>query len=386
MTNYEHVVVHYAEIALKAQNRGHFENLLGRNIRRKLGEACTSHRRESGQITLTLAADADRAAVCDALARVPGVAFFSPAWKLPLELEAFQSTAVALLAGRTFATFKGDTRRSHKQNAFRSMEVNRQLGAAVLAAYPDKRVRMADPDVTVKLEITERAAYMSTERMDGVGGLPTNPRQKVVALLSGGLDSPVAAYLMMKRGCEALFVHFQNRSQATGDVENKIVQLAAQLSRYQVQTRLMIVPFDDLQRAIIRDVKDSLRMLFYRRLMLQLAARVAVDARARYLVTGDSLSQVASQTYDNLAATYADSPLPVLAPAIGMDKQEIVAIARRIGTFDISSQPYADCCSFFVPKHPELHARADHLRALAGGLALDALMDEALAAARTQEW
>jgi thiamine biosynthesis protein ThiI len=382
----DHIVAHYAEIGLKANNRGHFERLLMRNIRRKLGDACRGCSRESGQITVRLTPGADPAAVIDALGRIPGIAHFAPAHRLPSELAAFRPAVVQILAGRSFSTFKIDTHRPHKQSPFRSMEVNRELGGAVLEAYPDKRVRLTDPDIVVKLEITEKATYLSAVRHDGVGGLPTNPRQRVVTLLSGGLDSPVAAYMMMKRGCEVVLVHFQNRHQATGDVEDKIVRLAEQLARYQVHTALHIVPFEDLQREIIKDVHSTLRMLIYRRWMMDIAARIARRERARFLVTGDSLSQVASQTYDNLAALYTGCPLPVLTPLIGQDKREIVAIAHRIGTYAISSLPHEDCCSFFVPKHPELHARAETLDAQAGDMNMDPLIAAALAETRVVTW
>lgn len=385
MTDFDHVVVHYAEIGLKAQNRSYFEKLLVSNIRAKLGGACAGSRRESGQITLSLAPEADRAAVCDALARVPGIAYFTPAWRVASNLETFKTEAVRLLAGRAFTTFKADTHRPWKQSPFRSMEVNCEIGGAVLAAYPDKKVKLVDPDAVVKVEITEKASYMSVGRHDGVGGLPTNPRQRVVALLSGGLDSPVAAWQMMRRGCTVIGVHFQNQNAMTCSVEDKIVQLARQLARYQQRTRLIIVPFGDLQAEIIAHVHSTLRMLMYRRLMLDIAGRIAVEQRARFLVTGDSFSQVASQTYDNLAATYADCPLPLLTPLIGTDKKEIVAIAERIGTFAISSLPYEDCCSFFVPKHPELRARADMLRAQAAPMNLEPLIAAALSQVRVSE-
>ncbi|MCE9616570.1 MAG: tRNA 4-thiouridine(8) synthase ThiI [Lentisphaerae bacterium] len=386
MQDFSNIVVHYAEIGLKAQNRGYFEKLLLRNIHRKLGDAYLAGRRESGQLTLALRADADRAAVCDTLGRIPGIAYFCPAWSIRADMEVFKATAIALLTGRTFTTFKVDTHRPHKQNPFKSMQVNRELGAAIWNAFPGKKVKLADPDVVVKLELTEKATYMSVDRYPGVGGLPTNARQRVVALISGGLDSPVAAYLMMKRGCEVELVHFQNQSQVTAAVEDKIVQLARQLARYQIHTRLHIVPFEDLQREIIKGVHATLRMLLYRRLMLDLAGRLAATRRAKFLVTGDSFSQVASQTYDNLAATYANCPMPVLAPLIGLDKREIVAIAEGIGTYAVSSQPYEDCCSFFVPKHPELHAQAVGLSRVAADLPLEPLIAQALAQTRVSEF
>lgn len=383
MQDPEHIVIHYDEIALKSGNRGFFEGLLRRNIQAKLGEDCADCRREAGQITLTLRAGADGAAVRERLACIPGIAYFSPAWRVPPDLPAMKAKAVELLAQRAFTTFKVRTRRHDKQNAFRSMQVNRELGAAVLEAMPGKRVRMDEPDAVLKVEISSKGTYLSVERIEGVGGMPTQARQRVVALLSGGLDSPVAAYLMMKRGCAVTLLHFQNLNEATASVEDKIQRLGLQLARYQLKTRLTIVPFEPLQREIVKHVKATQRMLSYRRVMLRMAARAAAPLCARFLVTGDCLSQVASQTYENLLATYIDAELPILTPLIGMDKREIADIARRIGTFDISALPYDDCCSLFLPKHPELKARAAELREAESRMALAPLIDRSLAEART---
>jgi tRNA uracil 4-sulfurtransferase len=359
----DHVVIHYAEIALKSGNRGYFERLLVRNVRRKLGAVCRDCRREDGQLTVVLTPGADLAQACDVLRRIPGIAHFAPARRLPCTQEDFRAATLDALAGRDFQTFKIDTHRPHRHNAFRSMEVNRTLGGVVLDAYPDKKVRMTAPDLVVKLEIGEHGAYLSVDRHEGVGGLPTNTRQRVVVLLSGGFDSPVAAYLMMKRGCEVILMHVQHEHPQNASVENKIVRLAEQLARYQLTTRLHLVPFEALQREIIKHAPIGMRMLVYRRLMLELGARLARQSRARFLVTGDSLSQVASQTYDNLAALYRGSAMPVLTPLIGLDKREIVALARQIDTYAISALPHEDCCSRFVPRHPELRARAAHLDA-----------------------
>jgi len=190
----------------------------------------------------------------------------------------------------------------------------------------------------------------------GVGGLPTDQRQKVVCMLSGGFDSPVAAYMMMKRGCEVIFVHFNNKNQESCSVKNKIIDLAKQLSKYQIKTKLYIIPFERLQKEIIMNVHSEQRMLIYRRFMLKISSAIAKIEKARFLVVGDSLSQVASQTLDNLEATYSGIDTNIFTPLIGLHKKEIMAISREIGTHDISEQPYGDCCSYFLPKHPELHA------------------------------
>ena len=386
MKPFDYVVIHYGEIGLKAGNRKHFEHILIRNIRHKLGDAFKACQRETGQLSLTLNPEADRDAVRVALSRIPGIVYFSPAYLVSSSLDALAENSITLLGSQAFETFKIATHRHNKSIKMRSMEVNRELGAAVLEAFPDKRVKLDGPDATLKVEITGEMSYLSVERIQGVGGLPTDPRQKVVAMLSGGLDSPVAAYLMMKRGCEVILAHFQNLNEMTTSVEDKIQQLAAQLSHFQVKTILHIVPFGDLQREIIKHVKASQRMLVYRRIMMQMSAKIARRAKARMIVMGDSLSQVASQTYDNLAATYSDSDMPVLSPLIGMDKQEITDLSRRIGTYEISSLPYEDCCTFFVPRHPELRGTVEMLRKNEGGMDLEPLVKHALENVSTHKW
>jgi thiamine biosynthesis protein ThiI len=386
VNDFGHVVIHYGEIGLKAGNRRHFERILIRNIQCKLGDAFGECRRETGQLSLTLAPDADLEAVRVALSRIPGIVYFSPATLVPTDPIAFAEHGIALLGTQEFETFRIATHRHNKSIKLRSMEVNRELGAAVLEAFPDKRVKLNHPDATLKVEITGEMSYLSIERIQGVGGLPTDPRQKVVAMLSGGLDSPVAAYLMMKRGCEVILTHFQNLNEMTTSVEDKIQQLAAQLSHFQVKTTLHIVPFGELQREIIKHVKASQRMLAYRRIMMQMSTKIAWKSKARMIVMGDSLSQVASQTYDNLAATYAGSEMPILSPLIGLDKQEITDLSRRIGTYEISSLPYEDCCTFFVPRHPELRGTVEMLRDNEEGMDLEPLMKEALKDVSTYKW
>jgi thiamine biosynthesis protein ThiI len=386
VTAFSHIVLHYDEIGLKANNRGYFEKLLIENVRSKLGESMQSAVRECGQIALTLAPDAEVEQVMDVLRRIPGIANLASALRVDSDLAVLEAAAVELAKTQTFQTFKIRTRRHDKGVPLRSMEVNRVLGAAVLAAMPEKTVRMDSPDLALRVEIAGRHSYLSMARQPGVGGLPTNSKQKVVALLSGGMDSPVAAYLMMKRGCEVILTHYQNQNQLTSSVEDKILRLAEQLARYQRRTRLFIIPFEELQKDIIKAVPGPLRMLVYRRVMLRLSSRIAAKNRARFLVVGDSLSQVASQTYENLSATYLDSDHPIVSPLIGLDKREITALSRQIETFDISALPYADCCSYFLPKHPELHASVGILREHENRIDLDGLGGDALENARLIEW
>jgi thiamine biosynthesis protein ThiI len=386
MKDFEYIVVHYDEIGLKASNRGQFEQLLTRNMRHKLGDMFLECRREPGQLTLRLRAGADAEDACMRLSRVPGIAYVSPSVRVSTDIGAFMEHGMSLLRGCDFTTFKIDAHRHNKTIELGSMEVNRELGTAVLEAFDGKVVNLDHPEAVLKIEMTGPDSYLSVDRIGGVGGLPTDPRQKVVTLVSGGIDSPVAAYLMMKRGCQVVLVHFQNRSEMTNSVQDKVEQLARQLSHFQVKTILHVVPFGDLQKEIVKHVHSTQRMLIYKRLMLKMSARVAEKAKARFLVTGDCLSQVASQTYENLEATYSGIEMPILTPTIGMDKRDIVALARRIGTYEISTLPYEDCCTFFVPKHPELRATPASLCEQESRMDLTELVEEALREVKAFKW
>ena len=382
----EYFIVHYDEIGLKCSNRGAFERRLMDNIRSRLGDSVKSIKREQGQLTFRAEEGASYDEIVEGLSCVPGIAYFSPAYKTACTMEDMTAMAIALAAEVEWETFKIDTHRHDKTNPIRSMNVNRDIGTSVLEQHPGKRARMKDPDLEIKIEMQKETAYVSRARIQGVGGLPTQPKQKVVALLSGGIDSPVAAYMMMKRGCSVTFVHFQNANQMADSVEDKIIQLAERLSLYQVKTRLLIIPFEDLQKKIIGSIKAERRMLVYRKIMIRMAAAVANKISAQFLVVGDSFSQVASQTHENLAATYANSPMHILSPLIGMDKREISDISRRIGTFEISALPYGDCCSYFLPKHPELRARSGSLQKALEELDIADLEAQAIEQATVYEW
>ncbi len=383
---FDKIIISYAEIGLKSSNRSSFEKRLMENIRHKSGDLITSIKREQGQLTATPGPDATTESVSDILTRIPGIAHFTFAHEMPIDLEEMKKQAPKLVSDIEFSSFKINCRRHDKSMSMRSMDVNREVGSAVAVAYPDAKVQMVKPDLEIRVGLQKDAAYLSTGRVSSVGGLPTDRKQKAVALLSGGLDSPVAAYMMMKRGCEVIMAHYQNSNQMTASVEDKIVQLSAQLSKYQIKTRLFIIPFDKIQKEMIRHVKANLRMLVYRRCMLRMSSALANKQRANFLIVGDSFSQVASQTHQNLAATYADCDTHILSPLIGHDKREITDISHKIGTFDISSLPYGDCCSYFLPKHPELRASVDLLRSCEAQMELVDLEAEALTDARLEEW
>ncbi|MBU0757086.1 MAG: tRNA 4-thiouridine(8) synthase ThiI [Nanoarchaeota archaeon] len=368
-----HIIIHYTEIALKGKNRGYFELLLKNNIRSKIKDAKILA--ESGQLTVKTAVQEKKAR--EIFEKIPGITYFSFALKVDQDLDSIKELIKKTIEDKKYSTFKIDAKRRDKSFKLTSMEVNKILGAFVESEFK-KKVQLDDPDLAIKVEITHKNAYVSFEDIKGAGGMPIDSKQKVVALISGGFDSPVAAYSMMKRGCQVIFVHFQNHNQMDASVEDKVTQIVKQLSNFQNKTLFYIVPFEELQRRIIMDVEANYRMLVYRKFMLKIAGMIAKDHGAEFLVVGDSISQVASQTYENLAATYRNSEIHILSPLIGMDKIEIMDTARVIGTYDISKLPYGDCCSYFLAKHPMLKCRLSYLDKLESKVYDKELIDAAL--------
>lgn len=376
------IVMHYGEIGLKGKNRSYFTRMLSLNIRTKCGKLIKSCDVESGQIVAEIEGSEEKLKAI--ISKIPGIVYFSFAKKCGLELDEIKKEVVAFLKDKKFSTFKVDTDRHSKVTKLNSMELNKIIGQEIVDIY-HKKVKLNEPDITIKVEISNEDAYISSEEIEGVGGMPTNPKQKVVSLLSGGFDSAVASYLMMKRGCEVILVHFQNQNQMACAVEDKIMQLAMQLSKYQVHTKLYIVPFEKIQKEIIMKVNSTLRMLIYRRFMIKIASKIANENDAKFLVVGDSLSQVASQTFENLDATYRNSDLHIFSPLIGLDKDEIIAISRKIDTYDISALPYGDCCSYFLAQHPELKGNKINLNEIESEID-GLLVDDAVKEARIKDF
>jgi thiamine biosynthesis protein ThiI len=372
------LVVHYHELGLKKGNRDFFEKRLCQNLRLTLaGCGCGGVRRISGRLLVTLSPEANLAEVLRRMRNVPGVSHFSEAWKSDLTLDAMEQNAWSLVQGRQFDSFRVDTRRGDKSFAFTSVEINQKIGA-YLKERCGKRVDLSNAEMTCSVEVVDNAAYIYLDRHRGLGGLPSSTSGKVVVLLSGGLDSPVAAWKIMKRGCTAIFVHFHSFPYTTKESQEKARQLALLLSEYQLRARLYLVPFAEIQRQIMVETPAATRVILYRRYMMRLAERIAWRERARALVTGESVGQVASQTIENIDVISRAVTMPILRPLIGDDKNEIIDVARRIGTYDISIQPDEDCCSLFVPKHPETHARLDEVQESEGRLHVDDLLKSTL--------
>ncbi|HWP24510.1 MAG TPA: tRNA uracil 4-sulfurtransferase ThiI [Candidatus Binatia bacterium] len=353
------MLIRYHEIALKRGNRAYFIELLKRNLLAAVKDLGPKEIRSlPARILLTLKNEVPADTLIERLSAVFGVANFSIVERTERDIEVLRQRILQSLNvnGARFESFRVETQRSDKTFPLNSPEINRRLGAAVQQTT-GARVDLEHPQLTVTVEILPRDAFFGFNKIAGAGGLPVGASGRVVGLISGGIDSPVAAYRMMQRGCRVVFVHFHSVPYQDATSQDKVRRLLAALTRYQFLSRLYLVPFGEIQRQIVASVGRPLRVVLYRRMMLRIAEAIARREKAKALVTGESLGQVASQTLDNLAVIQQASRLPILRPLVGMDKQEIIDQARRIGTFEISSIPDQDCCQLFVPKHPATKAR-----------------------------
>lgn len=349
-------VIHYNELGLKKGNRDYFENALCANINAVLQDCGVERaRRIWGRILLPLGPDADTPEIKQRLSRVFGIAYFGEATTSPQTVENLEENSWSLIQQHSFKSFRIEARRADKRFPHTSVEINRRVGAYVKERSQAK-VDLEHAELTCWIEIVEKYALIYVERLPGPGGLPVGTSGKVVVLLSGGIDSPVAAWKMIKRGCTPVFVHFHSFPYTNAESQEKAKQIARLLSHYSLRSKIYLVPFAEVQRHIMTGSPAGTRVILYRRYMMRLAEQIARREKARVLATGDSVGQVASQTIENLDVISRATPMPILRPLIGDDKVEIIAIARRIGTFEISIQPDQDCCSLFVPKHPETRA------------------------------
>lgn len=346
------VIIHYDEIGLKGQNRPYFERILAENINHALPDSIV--KRKYGRLVCEVSSD--RGKVIAKLSILPGISSFSFAQKAKLDLVDIKQVAVKSLAGREFKTFKVDTQRSNKTFPVKSPEVNSTVGEIIIAKT-GKKVSIKSPEATVRIEICEKEAYVYCDRFDGVGGLPVGSSAKVVSLLSGGIDSPVASFMMMKRGCRVVLLHIYNDTLVSTEVKEKILKISRTLAGIQGSTKLYIVPFSKIQAQIIANTLAKYRMIVYRRFMMRIANEIAQIEKAKAIVTGDSIGQVASQTIENIACIHAAAAIPVLSPLVGMNKGEITQLAKKIGTYEGSILPYPDCCSFMIAEHPETKGR-----------------------------
>jgi thiamine biosynthesis protein ThiI len=374
------LVVHYHEISLKRGNRPLFLRHLARNLERAVADVGPARvRQQPGRIVLDLDGHARPEAVRDRAVRVCGVASVLLGYRTAATLEAMRAVIGQLVEGRRFDSFRISARRAFKTYPLTSVELNRALGAFVLERVAT-RVDLERPEMDIVVEVLPDEAFVALDRRPGPGGLPVGASGTVAALLSGGIDSPVAAWRMMKRGCRVVFVHFHSVPYLPPTSQAKARALVERLTEWQYVSRLHLVPFGDIQREVVLSVPPPARVVVYRRLMVRIAEAIGRRAGALALVTGESLGQVASQTLENVAAIDAAASVPVLRPLIGMDKLEITAEAQRLGTFEISIEPDADCCTLFTPRHPATRMSAGEVRAAEARLEIDRLVEAGVSA------
>lgn len=344
-------LVHYHELALKGKNRSLFERALVENIAVVTGIPRKRIRHAESRILIEDGGDA-----IERLRYAFGVSSFAPALCVAPAVAEIKKAALALAGEGGFKSFAVVTSRGDKSFKKTSMEVSREIGSAIQTKTGVK-VDLTRPEKTFSIEIALEHAYVYTERTPGPGGLPVGTQGRVLALLSGGIDSPVAAARILKRGASVDFVHFHSYPFTSRASVDKVKILAGILQKFAMRATLYLVPFGEVQKGILKKCAESYRVLLYRRMMMRIAETLAGKIHAQALVTGESLGQVASQTLENMAVTENAIELPLFRPLIGFDKEEIIAEARRIGTFETSIEPHDDCCTLFLPKNPVIRAR-----------------------------
>jgi thiamine biosynthesis protein ThiI len=378
------IVIHYHELWLKGRNRNFFLGKLMLALRRTLEEFHVERIRKPGdRVVIEFAEDVPLEKVVWRLERFLGIAYFAVARPLPRgsedDLDALCRTAWEEIRPLDFSTFAVRAKRSDKSFPTPVSEIEKRVGAYLLERLRAEgravRVHLDAPEVTCRIEITPGPMLVYARKIPGAGGLPCNTAGRMVCLLSGGFDSAVAAYKMMRRGAHMTFVHFWGGGARPGESSIHVARaLTERLTPYQLTAKLYLVPFESVQREIVRAAPESCRLLLYRRMMLRVAEQLGRRNHAIAVVAGDSLGQVASQTLQNMVAVGAASNMPMFRPLAGDDKQEILALARRIGTYEISAEPFHDCCPIFLPRSPELYATPAEMEKAEEGLNIPELV------------
>lgn len=372
-------VIHYQEIALKGKNRPWFLKRLVRNLRRAVADLDVKEvKTVMGRIELVLGPTADPAVVGERIGKTFGIANYSYAGRAPLDLDAIAKAILEDLGDRTCKSFRVSARRADKRFPMPSPLIEREVGGRIHQARGWK-VDLHNPELEIHVQMLTHDAFYYFGKERGAGGLPTGTAGRVACLLSGGIDSPVAAWRMMKRGCDVTFIHFHSYPILSRASQEKAKQLAELLTRYQQKSRLYLVPFGDIQQQVLLAIPGPMRVVVYRRLMLRIAEKIARMRRAQALVTGDAVGQVASQTLENLAVVGSVATLPLFRPLIGMDKEEIMDEARRLGSYNISIIPDQDCCTLFTPRNPQTKSRLHEIEYAETALPIDELVAKAVA-------
>jgi thiamine biosynthesis protein ThiI len=371
------LLLHYGELGLKGDNRGRFERLLRENIedrlRAELDREVNVLRLEGRFVVQVPEADLDRAS--EVLTKIPGIVYFSVANVVNTDLDRMKEVGLQTAKAASFDEFSVRARRPYKGFAHNSRKINEELGQIIVDEL-QKDVDLDDPDWTLWLEVMQDRTFIYDQKIRGVGGLPVGVSGPVLTLLSGGIDSPVASYLMMKRGSPNGFIHFHSFPLTDRGGQEKVKELRQKLDQFQGESTLYMVPFADCQQEIVAEAPAEYRIILYRRFMVRIAERIAEGKEYMSLVTGENLGQVSSQTMSNMRSIEDAINMPILRPLLGYDKNDIAALARKIDTYDISIQPHEDCCSYLMPQQPATGSRIPDLKRAEQNLDVDALVEE----------
>ena len=377
------ILVKLGEIILKGLNRRSFEQKLMANMRRKIAPYgnFSVYCLQSTVYVEAKDEEADVGAAFEALKKVFGIITLTKAAACEKDKDAITALAKEYLKEdlEKAASFKVESKRSDKSFPLTSIELSQYVGGELSEAFPDIKVEMHDPELTVFIEVRDKAAYVHSSPVKGAGGMPVGSNGKAVSLLSGGIDSPVSTYMIAKRGVKVIPVHFFSFPYTSEAAKEKVLELAHILEDYCGKLTIEIVPFTRIQEEIRDKCPEEYFTLIMRRFMMRIAERIANNYGAKAIVTGENLGQVASQTMEAMASTQSVISMPVLQPLIGMDKEEIIALARKLGTFDTSVLPYEDCCTVFTPRHPRTHPNIEDVEKAESALDVEALVEEALA-------
>ena len=386
------IIIHYHEIGLKGKNRSFFEGVLFNNIKLSLkSEKISGVHKIFGRMIVSLNENADLESIKNKLQKVFGVAYFAIGFKGARDLEDLQSEIWQILADKKFSSYRITAKRSDKSFKLTSQEIDAMIGSYIWKQL-EKRgdvpsVDLKNPEINVVIEITQQGTFFylmesgglfGQGKVKGISGFPPGVSGNVLSLISSGFDSPVAAWKMMRRGANVSFVHFHSYPTTSLASKENVREIIKILTQYQFQSKVYFVPFLDVQKAIMFNCDPAYGVILYRRFMVRIAAEIAKKENIKALVTGDSLGQVASQTLENIAVVSQASDMLIFRPLVGENKEDIIELAEKIGTFGISSQPYEDCCSLFVPKHPRTKARLEDVEKMEKNLETDNLVNDAI--------
>ena len=364
----KHLIVHYGELGLKGGNKGYFEDVLKRNLMRVLRDigVKTQINYILGRFIVRIPAEFDEKVICEAVGLVAGIEYFLIAQMVELDFDKISKAlvdSIARIKDGKYETFNVRIKKSQETLPFERLKSEKEFGAALLVNEIDLKVKMKEPDLPIIVECFADKAYIAFGKKPGLGGLPVGTGGKLLCLLSSGFDSPVAAFKMMRRGARVDFIHFSGQPYSKKDELNQVQKIAKILTKYQGESKLIVIPFGKIQKELSMNtgVPKKLLVVLYRRLMLKIAEKAAYRFRAKALITGESFGQVASQTLKNMVAIDRSIDFPVFRPLIGFDKREIIDESRKIGTHDISALPCTDTCSLFMPKSPEVAASLEEV-------------------------